>query len=84
MTEEAKAARKEYLRNWRKNNPDKVKANTARFWERKAAEAAERAAAEKAEAEALAEKPRRQGKKKRQAKADTATQAEPAALINKD
>lgn len=31
---EAKEARREYLRQWRKNNPDKVKANTMRYWQR--------------------------------------------------
>ena len=36
MTESEKEARKEYFRNWRKNNPDKVKAAQERFWARKA------------------------------------------------
>lgn len=51
MTEEAKKARREYARKyreqnrsrinakhkeWRNRNPDKVKANTTRYWERKA------------------------------------------------
>ena len=53
MTEAAKEAQKayareykrrnrerlnEYQRKWRKNNPDKVKAATARYWEKKAQE----------------------------------------------
>lgn len=41
MDESAKEARREYLRNWRKRNPDKIKANTERFWARKAKEAKE-------------------------------------------
>lgn len=32
---------REYKRNWRKNNPDKVKASQARYWERKAIAALE-------------------------------------------
>jgi len=44
MTDEAKKARREYARQWRLNNPDKVRANLARYWERKAkAQAAEAA-----------------------------------------
>lgn len=38
MTEEAKKAKNEYMKQWRKKNPDKVKANTARYWEKKARE----------------------------------------------
>ena len=37
MTEAAKIARRNYLNQWRKKNPDKVKAQNARYWERKAA-----------------------------------------------
>jgi hypothetical protein len=40
MTEAAAQARREYLRQWKRANPDKVKAHQARYWERKAAEAA--------------------------------------------
>ena len=36
MTEAAKEARKNYLREWRRSNPDKVRAQKARYWERKA------------------------------------------------
>lgn len=39
MSEEAKKARNEYLREWRKRNPDKVAAIKARYWEKKAKEA---------------------------------------------
>jgi len=39
MTDEARKARNAYMSEWRRKNPDKVKANTARFWERKAADA---------------------------------------------
>ena len=41
---EAKEARREYLRQWRKANPDKVRANTMRYWQRVAER--ERAAAQ--------------------------------------
>ena len=37
MTEEQKAHYREYLKEWRKNNKDKIRANTERYWERKAA-----------------------------------------------
>lgn len=42
MTEAAKQARREYLNRWRKENPEKVKAQNERHWERvaKAQEAA--------------------------------------------
>ena len=40
MTEQAKAARREYKKQWAKNNPEKVKAQQDRYWTRKAAEAA--------------------------------------------
>ena len=32
--EEIRALRNEYARNWRKRNPEKVKATTARFYKR--------------------------------------------------
>lgn len=31
-------ARRQYQRNWRKNNPDKVKAQRDRYWEKKGRE----------------------------------------------
>lgn len=34
----AKEAKNAYLRAWRKANPDKVRAATARYWEKKANE----------------------------------------------
>lgn len=34
----AREAKNKYLREWRRNNPDKVKAANARYWEKKAAE----------------------------------------------
>lgn len=37
MTNEAVQKRREYQRAWRAANRDKVKANNARYWERKAA-----------------------------------------------
>lgn len=36
MTEQARAARREYLREWRQKHPDKVKEHAARYWERRA------------------------------------------------
>ena len=36
MTAEAKAARAEYMREWRRKHPDKQREYTARTWERKA------------------------------------------------
>lgn len=38
MTEEAKEARREYMREWRKNNPTKQREYQATYWERKAKE----------------------------------------------
>lgn len=35
--------RRAYQREWRRKNPDKVKANTMRYWAKKAAEAKEKA-----------------------------------------
>lgn len=40
MSEEAREARREYMRDWRERNPDKVKAYNARYWRKKAAERA--------------------------------------------
>ena len=37
MTEEARKARAEYQRAWRKNNPDKEKRYHETYWERRAA-----------------------------------------------
>lgn len=34
----AKAARNAYAKEWRRKNPDKVKAANARYWEKKATE----------------------------------------------
>ncbi len=41
MTEAAKEARRAYKRAWNQRNKDKVKAAQARYWERKAAKAAQ-------------------------------------------
>jgi len=40
MTDAAVKARNEYRREWRKKNPDKVKAMNDRYWAKKAAQAA--------------------------------------------
>lgn len=37
MTEQAKAARNEYRREWAKRNPDKLREYQARYWDKKAA-----------------------------------------------
>lgn len=39
MTEAAKEARRAYKRKWARENPDKVKAATERYWNKKAQEA---------------------------------------------
>lgn len=36
LTDEGKKARAEYQREWRRKNPDKVKASFKRYWEKKA------------------------------------------------
>lgn len=41
MNEKAKEARRAYKREWNRRNREKVKAAQARYWERKAAAAAE-------------------------------------------
>lgn len=39
MNEKAKAARREYKKQWAKKNPEKIKAQQERYWNKKAAEA---------------------------------------------
>ena len=39
MNEQAKAAGRAYLQEWKRKNPDKVKAAQERYWTKKAAEA---------------------------------------------
>lgn len=39
MTDAAAEARRAYKRKWARENPDKIRAQQARHWERKAAEA---------------------------------------------
>lgn len=36
MTEQAKEARRAYKRKWAKENPDKIKAQQERYWNKKA------------------------------------------------
>lgn len=38
ITEAAREARRQYQRNWRKNNPEKVAAIQARYWGKKVKE----------------------------------------------
>ena len=38
QNDEARAARNAYAREWRKKNPDKVKAAASRYWAKRAAE----------------------------------------------
>ena len=40
ISEKAKEAQRAYLREWRRKNPDKVRENNRRYWERKAQQAA--------------------------------------------
>lgn len=42
MSDAASKAKREYMRKWRAENQDKVKACQQRFWERKAAEMAQK------------------------------------------
>lgn len=43
IDEQARAARAEYFREWRRKNPDKVRENNRKYWQRRAARlAAER------------------------------------------
>ena len=46
MDERAIEARRKYHREWARKNPDKVRAATERYWQRKAAQAAETEATE--------------------------------------
>lgn len=41
MDEKAREAQREYLREWRKRNPDKVRENNRRYWERRVAKKAQ-------------------------------------------
>ena len=36
ISEKAKEAQRAYLREWRRKNPEKVRENNRRYWERKA------------------------------------------------
>lgn len=36
LEEQAKAAKREYQRQWRKRNPERIKAINARYWKRRA------------------------------------------------
>ncbi|MCX6154925.1 MAG: winged helix-turn-helix transcriptional regulator [Candidatus Kapabacteria bacterium] len=36
LSEQAKAAKRQYAKEWRRNNPEKVKEYSNRFWERRA------------------------------------------------
>ncbi len=47
MTNAAIAARREYKRQWRAKNPDKVKAANDRYWAKKGAELIQQAQARK-------------------------------------
>ena len=41
MTDQAREARRQYKREWNRKNKDKVKASQARYWEKRAAAAAQ-------------------------------------------
>ena len=47
MTPEAKKAAARYARNWRRKNPEKVKATRERYWQKKAAQYSESVEEEK-------------------------------------
>lgn len=38
LSKQAKDAQRAYLREWRRKNPEKVRENNRRYWERKAAQ----------------------------------------------
>lgn len=51
MSEEALAARREYEREWRARNRDKVKAKNRRYWEKRAQKKKEAEASEQTKAD---------------------------------
>lgn len=54
MNEQAKEARRAYIRAWNKRNPDKLKAYQERYWNKRAArEAAQEATPEQAQPAAI-------------------------------
>lgn len=44
MSEEAKQVQRDYMNNWRRNNPEKVKEYNKTYWENKAKELKEQQA----------------------------------------
>lgn len=89
MTEEAKAAKREYDRQWRQRNKDHIKAYNERYWQRKANEAAAKEAAKKRAAARLrrrlkneSEDKRRQGITSTYAACSTASSYTTFALID--
>lgn len=42
LSDDARKAQNEYMREWRKKNSERVRENNRRYWERKAAERKER------------------------------------------
>ena len=55
MTEQAKAARRAYKREWQRNNPDKVRAQQERYWMKKVLQALQEEAEHKQDQERPAE-----------------------------
>ena len=55
IDEQAKAARAEYFREWRRKNPDKVRENNRKYWQRRAARLAAEREGGGGEADAKAE-----------------------------
>lgn len=47
MTEKARAAQRAYRKEWARRNPDKVKAQQERYWQRRAERMAQEAAQER-------------------------------------
>lgn len=55
IDEQARAARAEYFREWRRKNPDKVRENNRKYWQRRAARLAAERERDGGEADAKAD-----------------------------
>lgn len=49
LSEKARELRNEYMREWRRKNPDRVRESKARYWERRAKELEEQEGVDKHE-----------------------------------
>lgn len=59
MTNEAAEKRRAYYKAWRAANPEKVKANNARYWERKAERERKKAGEQNERETVTSQRPRR-------------------------